>query len=181
GEVLWNHEWPGNSAANANSSNAVPIDEQHVFLSKSYGQGSALIKVTCKPDKSATVEEVWSDPTRMKTKFSNVVVYDGAVYGFDDTMLQCVDASSGERHWKRGRFGFGQLLRVRDKLLVVGEHGELALIAATTDGLQQLGSIAALPDKTWNNPCLYGDLVLIRSATEAVCYRLPVVSDTKLD
>ena len=111
----------------------------------------------------------------MKTNFSNVVYYQGQIFGFDDTMLQCIDAETGERHWKRGRFGFGQLLRVGDKLLIAGENGELALVAATAEQFQQLGLIQAIDGKTWNNPCVYGDLVLLRNATEAACYRVAFV------
>ena len=175
GNVLWKHSWPGNSAANASSTNAVPIDDHRIFLSKSYGQGSAVVEVRCVGGTQWSADEVWAEPTRMKTKFSNVVYYQGQIFGFDDTMLQCIDAETGERHWKRGRFGFGQLLRVGDKLLIAGENGELALVAATAEQFQQLGMIQAIDGKTWNNPCVYGDLVLLRNATEAACYRVAFV------
>jgi hypothetical protein len=34
--------------------------------------------------------------------------------------------------------------------------------------------LAALDGQTWNNPTLVGDRLLVRNATEAACYALPV-------
>ena len=60
-------------------------------------------------------------------------------------------------------------------LLVLAEDGRLALVEADTDAFKELSSIQALEGKTWNNLCLYGNLLLIRNSQEAACYELPIV------
>jgi len=34
--------------------------------------------------------------------------------------------------------------------------------------------LAALDGQTWNNPCLAGDVLLVRNAEEAACFRVPL-------
>ena len=48
--------------------------------------------------------------------------------GFDPHILACIDLETGERQWKGGRYGAGQLLLLPDasQLLVIGEKGDLA-------------------------------------------------------
>ena len=69
--------------------------------------------------------------------------------------------------------GHGQVLGVGDKILVLGESGELVLVAADPDSYRELGKIQALHGKTWNNLCLTGKRLLIRNGEEAACYELP--------
>jgi len=58
---------------------------------------------------------------------------------------------------------------------VVSEKGQLVLLRATPDGHQELGTIDALGDKTWNHPVVVGDRLFVRNAEEAVCYELATV------
>jgi hypothetical protein len=53
-------------------------------------------------------------------------------FGFDDGVLTCVDLKTGERVWKKGRYGSGQILLLADQglLLLLSEKGELALVPA---------------------------------------------------
>ncbi len=172
GRTLWTFPWPGRSDANANVSQAVAVGEDRVFVSKGYGQGAALLQIVRQGDGTWSAQPVWEIPTIMKTKFSNVAPYQGHVYGLDDVILECVDLSSGQRKWKRGRYGYGQLLRVSEKLLVLAEDGELILGQASPDRWQELGRIEALQGKTWNNLCLYGSYLLLRNGQQAACFRL---------
>jgi hypothetical protein len=110
----------------------------------------------------------------MKTKFTNAVFYEGHVYGLDDSILSCVEVDTGNRKWKGGRFGHGQILRVGDVLLVQAEKGDIHLVAFNTTKFEPLTRRNGLADKTWNNPALFGQLLLIRNNQQAVCLRLPL-------
>ncbi len=174
GEQLWEQLWTGNSAANASCSQPVVLDETRLFVSKGYAYGAAVLEIT-RQGEQWQVDEVWRKLTVMKTKFTNVVVYEGHVYGLDDTFLSCVDLESGRRTWRvRGGHGHGQVLRVGDKLLVQAESGEVALVALDPDGYEELASFAPIEGKTWNNPCVYGNLLLVRNGQQAACYELPL-------
>lgn len=174
-EVLWSHPWPGSSASAASTSQAVVFEDGRVFLSKGYGYGCALLQVSKNEAGAFTVEEIWVNPRAMKTKFTNVVVHDGYVFGLSDGILECIKLKTGKRQWKRGRYNHGQILLVDDLILVQAEDpGDLALVEANPNRFIELSRFPALKDKTWNNPCLYGRYLLVRNATEAACYELPV-------
>ena len=177
GKQLWDHPWEGSSNSNASSSQAVPLPEDRVFVSKGYGGGSALLRVRRDSESKWSAEEIWSEPGNLKTKFTNVVIMDGYVYGLSDGILECVALETGKRAWKRGRYGHGQILGVDDLLLVQAESGEVSLVEATPEAHRELATFPAIDGKTWNNLCLYGPRLLVRNAEEAACYELPVLSE----
>lgn len=175
GKVLWEHNWPGSSATNANTSQAVAVPPDRVFLSKGYSHGAALLRLVPKGDGTFDPQQLWHSRRVMRTKFTNVAVWEGHVYGLSDGILECIDLESGQSTWKRGRYGHGQILRVGDFLLVISEAGELFLVEATPDRPDNvLGQFQAINGKTWNTLALYGPYVLVRNAQEAACYELPL-------
>jgi outer membrane protein assembly factor BamB len=121
----------------------------------------------------------WSATSRWSTNglkpyFNDFVIHEGHAYGFDGSMLACIDVADGKRKWKGGRYGNGQLLLLSDQglLLVVTEEGELALVSATTDKFTELGRVSAITGKTWNHPVLTGDVLLVRNGEEMAAFRL---------
>jgi hypothetical protein len=113
----------------------------------------------------------------LKPYFNDYVVHEGHVYGFDNSILASIDLNSGERKWKGGRYGNGQLVLLSDQdlLLVVSEDGELALVSATPERFTEFAKMQALNAKTWNHPAIVRDILLIRNGEEMAAYRLPRV------
>ena len=174
GAVLWETDWPGHSDFDASTSQATPLGDDRVLLSKGYSGGAKVIRPVSKGGAGWDVEMEWSNNRLLKTKLTNVVLWNGHIYGLSDGILECVQIESGERQWKRGRYQHGQMLGVGDVLLILTEQGELVMVDATPERHRQLASIQVLRGQTWNNLCLYGDLLLVRNAQEAACYRLPL-------
>lgn len=168
GRILWQHGWREVSQAVAQP---VLLPDNRLFVSSGYGAGSLLLHITRGDDGTLAAERIWRSP-RMKAKFANVVYHDGHIYGFDDGVLACIELQQGERMWKKGRYGHGQLLLVGDVLLVQGEFGDLILVAARPDELVELARMPALAGKSWNVPVIAGNLLLLRNDREAVCYEL---------
>jgi len=120
------------------------------------------------------VEERWTS-RGLKPYFSDFVVHEGHAFGFDGTILSCIELGGGERKWKGGRYGAGQMMLLEEQgmLLVLSEEGELALVAASPDGHRELTRFQAIEGKTWNHPVLVGTTLLVRNGEEMAAFRLP--------
>lgn len=170
GHELWSFPWPGEFAK---ASQPIVLDSDRVFISAGYGLGCSLLQLEAGEAGRMQVRELWHSP-HMKTQFTSAVLRDGFAYGLDDGILACVDLATGERKWKGGRYGHGQVLLINDVILVQAESGEIALVAADAAGHNELGRFRALKSKTWNNPALAGGKLLVRNDREAACYELPL-------
>jgi outer membrane protein assembly factor BamB len=136
------------------------------------GTGLRRVAVTHGPAGWTTAER-WTS-TGLKSNFNDFVVHDGHVFGFDGGILACIDVQDGQRKWKGGRYGHGQLVLLRDQslLVVLSEEGELALVRAASDQFTELARFPAMQGKTWNHPALVGDRLLVRNGDEMVAFRL---------
>ena len=137
----------------------MPLAGDRLFLSKGYGTGSSLLAIRENATGKLAAEPLWNPPIKrvMKTKFCNVVMRDGYVYGLDDVLLSCIELETGKLKWKKRRdppFGHGQIMLIGDVILVLSETGELALVEASPERYRELASLQALDRRnvTWNNP-----------------------------
>jgi outer membrane protein assembly factor BamB len=146
-----------------------------VLISSGYDNGTALIEVTRERDEWK-VREVWTSK-HLKSKMSNFVLHENYIYGLDNGILTCIDLVDGQRKWKRGRYGHGQMLLVGDKLLIQAETGEIVLVAATPDEHRELSKFNALFSKTWNNIALAGNILVVRNDREAAAFELPTADE----
>ncbi|MEE8525587.1 MAG: PQQ-binding-like beta-propeller repeat protein [Thermoanaerobaculia bacterium] len=172
GSVLWQHPWP--SEAQPCVAQPLPLGDDRLLVSSGYGVGAKLFQIR-DGGSGLEAEMVW-ESRRLKAKFSQMVEHGGAVYGLDDGIMVCLDPATGERCWKRGRYGHGQILLIEDLLLVQSERGDIVLVEPAPDELRELGSFAALDGKAWNTMALSGPYLLVRTAEEAACYQLPLAS-----
>ncbi len=181
GKVLWEYPWPEEHDGSASCPQPVPLEGDRLFLSKGYGVGCSLLAIKRDADGNLAATPLWQPPIKklMKTKFSNVLLRDGYVYGLDDVLLECMQLETGAVKWKKRRqpvFGHGQIMLIGNTIVVLSESGELALVEATPSEYRELAGIQALDDAnvTWNNPAFAAPYLLIRNAREAACYQLPL-------
>src|SRR5262249_33507213 len=141
GRELWRFPWP--NFQDINVAQPIVLEGDRIFISSGYGKGCALLKVV-ETAGSWKVEPLWQNQN-MHCKFTSPVAYKGFLYGLDDGMLTCLDQETGERKWRHGHYGHGQLLLAGDLLVIQSETGKLVLVEAVPDGHHELGSIPALP------------------------------------
>jgi outer membrane protein assembly factor BamB len=172
GAVLWKQPIPAGSPG-------LPISVQPQAIGKAgvlfdAGPDAGMTRIDLSHENSSwTPTERWGS-RQMKPAFNDFVVHDNVLYGLDGRILSCLDLETGQRRWKEGRYGSGQLLLLADQplLLVLTDTGEAVLVAANPDRRQELGRFQAIEGKTWNHPVIAHGRLYVRNADEMACYEL---------
>lgn len=171
GHRLWHFPWSNGFKINV----AKPIvrDDGAIFISTSYGTGSALLRVTKKDDGEWNVETTdWETNNKFKLKFGDAVLKDGLIYALSEGILTCLDFQTGKILWReRGDFGFGQLILVDDVLVILSEEGEVVLVEASQEHPELL-RFQAIEGKTWGHPAFAQGHLFVRNAEEMACFDL---------
>ncbi len=165
GEKLWSYPWE--TSWDVNAPDPVISDGQ-VFITSGYGKGCALLKIA-----AGQAKPVWQN-TALAAHFSSPVLIDGYLYGMDGNTgrggLVCLDVKNGDVKWKQA-LGFGSLIAVAGKLIVLTETGDLFVAAAKPDAYQQLAAAKGVIGRTcWTSPVLaHGQLYLRNEKGDLVC------------
>ncbi|RPI02144.1 MAG: alcohol dehydrogenase, partial [Calditrichaeota bacterium] len=167
GIKLWQHDWPGNPIVQP-----MYIADGDILLSVDDRSGIRLITVAPASGGWTHIERWTSD--RVKPYFNDSVIHQDHIYGFDGPSLACVNVKNGERQWKGGRYGRGQLMLLADQdvILAVSDKGDLALVKAVAEQFTEIARFPAITGKTWNHPVLAGDILLVRNGQEMAAFRL---------
>lgn len=169
GKELWRHPFPTPSGITVAQPLALPGDQ--VFISAGYDAGALVLQLDYNGDAWST-KPLWQNK-KLKCKFSSAVYHKGYLYGMDDGVMACLDAKTGERLWKGGRYGHSQILLRNDLIIIMGENGEVYLVAADPKAHRELTHKPLLPGgKAWNAPSLADNILLLRNHFEAVLLEL---------
>jgi outer membrane protein assembly factor BamB len=166
GALLWNYPWDTDMGINV--SQPVMVDRSRFFISSGYGKGAALVEVKGSGS-TFTATTIWEN-INMKNKFNSSVLHNGYVYGLDEGILTCLDVNTGERKWKGGRYGYGQVILASGHLILTSDSGDLALVKATADQYTEVARFSALQGQTWNYPAIADGRLLVRNANEMAAY-----------
>lgn len=169
GAALLDYEWKHSSYR---ATQAHVIDGASILI-PTQELGTRRIKVTSS-ETGFTAAEEWTS-RRLKPDFNDFVIFENHAYGFDGRIFICIDLDTGERTWKGGRYGKGQVLLLADSglLLVASENGEVVLIKADPAKRNEVAKFQALEGRTWNHPVVIGDRLYVRNSQEAACFLLP--------
>ena len=162
GAPNWRHEWPNS----INPATPVFIAPDRVFVSSSYSIGGAMVQIT-QADTGLGVQELWFTK-KMKNHFNSSVYYQGMLYGFDNAILTCIDAQTGEVKWKARGYGKGTLLYADGHLVVLSEDGKLALVEANPNEHVEVSSAQILSGRCWTAPSLANGRLYLRNLEEIV-------------
>jgi outer membrane protein assembly factor BamB len=158
GEIYWEQPWK--TSWDVNAAMPVFIAPDLLFVSSGYDTGSAMLRIEA-GDESVKAEEVWRNRD-MKNQFSTSIYHDGYLYGFDNKILKCIDAKTGETKWRERDLGHGSLIYADGHLVVMGEKGQLVLVEATPEAFKSRGRMQLFEGKTWTAPSLSDGKLYLR-------------------
>ena len=184
GETLAQFPWRARLLESVNASSPV-VAGNEVFLSETYGPGSALVRFT-----GSALEEVWSDRNRRRDRamalhWNTPIEHDGYLYGSSgyhgpEAELRCVEWKTGKLRWSEPGMGRSSLLFVDGVLVSLSEDGTLRLIRATPERYEELAEweLAAadgaplLAYPAWAAPALARGLLYIQGADRLMCLQV---------
>ena len=165
GKLLWEFPWVV-LQGNRNIAQPLILSSNRFFLSAGYGTGCVAVEIA-----AGGAREIWRNKN-LKNKFTSSVLWQDHIYGLDEDILVCLDARTGERKWKDGRYGYGQLLLASGLLVILSGDGDLALVKASPESQQEVVRMRAIAGKTWNHPAIEYGKLLVRNAVEMACFQI---------
>jgi len=166
GRIYWQYPW----TETLNITTPIFVPDDKIFISSGYDKGAALFKMK-DSDTGLAVEKIWQSRV-MKSHFNSAVLHGEYLYGFDNAVLKCVEADTGEELWKARTVGKGSLIYGDGHLLILGENGKLGLVEATPEGYREKARVQALHGKCWTPPTLSGGKLYLRDDKEIICLDL---------
>jgi outer membrane protein assembly factor BamB len=154
-----------------------PLPDGRIIVPRGDGAGVTLMEPRS-ADGAWSFAEHWNS-NEFRPSFNDYVFHNGHFYGFSQNLFICVDAATGKKRWKQGRYGFGQVVLVADDdggegvLVVLAETGEVVVLAADPERHRELTRFAGVSGKTWNHPAIADGKLFIRNSEEAACFELP--------
>jgi outer membrane protein assembly factor BamB len=161
GQQVWSYPWK--TDYDVNSADPI-VDGDKVFISSGYNHGGALLKVS-----GTAPEKVWENKN-LRNHFNSCVLWQGYLYGPDDSGLRCVAFATGDLKWTYGGFGKGSLMVADGKLVGLSEKGELIIAEATPAAFTPISRAQVLKGKCWTTPVLSNGHIYCRNAVgDVVC------------
>lgn len=186
GSLLWEFPWPTEFEVNAATPVVIrarigAVETAYVFVSSGYGKGCALLKIEQRDGgRSFRARRVYESDA-LCCHFSTPVRFGDHVYGLDEKRdLTCLNLRTGEVAWRFEReeetegiravgFKKGSLIRVDDRLIVLGEDGKLAVVKATPDRYEEIAAARPFRERCWTVPVLAEGRLLVRDWKRIVC------------
>ncbi len=193
GKLDFQFPWRAPILESVNASNPVVVGDL-VFISETYGPGSALLKV-----RPGGYDVVWSDANQrrdkaMKTHWNTPIHHQGYLYGSSgrhegDAELRCIELATGKILWSEPGLHRASLLEVDGHFVCLSEDGTLRLLkinpekydlvstailadAAPAAGPIGLGGRRLLKPPAWAAPVLSHGLLYVRGRDRLVCAEL---------
>ena len=166
GELLWSH--PHENQWKTNISTPVWGDDNLLYVTAGGEAGSRALRLKVKEGKTS-VEELWST-RKMAVGQGNVIRVGDYYYGISGdgpAFFACAEAKTGKVLFRERGFGKAMLVHGDGKFIVLDEDGNLALVAASPDGLKVESKVQLLKKPAWTVPTLIGGTLYVRD-TERV-------------
>ena len=167
GKLMWRYRRVANTTANTTT----PVfHDNKVFYTSAYDTGGALLSLTPQGD-TVKADEIYF--TRdLQNHHGGVVFVDGYLYGFNNSILTCLEFATGKMMWRHRSVGKGSLVAADGKLFIVGEDLVVGLAEASPAGYREHGRFR-LDDQglpSWAHPAISDGRMYIRNQGTLASY-----------
>ncbi len=160
GKLMWKYRPAANSTANV----ATPVFfDNKVFYSSAYGTGGALLGLRAQAGE-VTSQEIYFT-REMQNHHGGVLLVNGYLYGYNNSILTCLEFATGKMAWRNRSVGKGSLTYADGHLYVVSEDHVVGLVEATPTAYRETGRFAIrdLGAPSWAHPVVSGGRLYVRN------------------
>jgi len=167
GKLMWSYP----AAANRTANITTPIfHDNKVFYTSDYGTGGGLLQLSAQNGEIKAQEIYFT--RAMQNHHGGVVLVDGYLYGFNNSILTCLEFATGKLMWRDRSVGKGSLSYADGNLYLLSEDNVAGLAVATPTGYQERGRFE-IPDQglpSWAHPVVSDGRLYIRNQRALASY-----------
>jgi outer membrane protein assembly factor BamB len=160
GKLMWRYGNVANGTANITT----PVyADGKVFFTSAYGTGGALLGLRAAGEENRAQEIYFT--SNMQNHHGGVVLVDGYLYGFSNSILTCMEFATGKVMWRDRSVGKGSVAYADGHLYILSENNVVGLVEASPTGYREKGRFP-VPDQGWSSwahPVVSGGRLYIRN------------------
>jgi len=163
--------WRNSEAANGTANIATPVySDGRVFFTSGYGTGASLLGLKAAGGEVRAQEIYFTRD--MKNHHGGVVLVNGHIYGYNDSILTCLEFASGKMIWRDRSVGKGAVSYADGHLYILSENNVVGLVEATPAGYKEKGrfSITDQGWPSWSHPVVSGGRLYVRNQGTLTSY-----------
>ena len=160
GALMWKYRPAANSTANITT--PVFFDNK-VFYSSAYGTGGALLGLRAQGGEVKAQEVYFT--REMQNHHGGVLLVNGYLYGYNNSILTCLEFATGKMAWRHRSVGKGALSYADGHLYILSEDHVVGMVEASPGGYREKGRFAIrdLGAPAWAHPVVSGGRLYIRN------------------
>jgi len=145
---------------------------RRVFLTNGRGGGwSRCLEMQARGGKIRS-KEIYKSVRNQLNTFNTPAIIDGAVYGFNDSALQCTSLDDGKVLWEKKGWGTAGQLIAADGL-IFALSGDLVMLEVNRTGYHELGRVRHGIDLGHpQHPTLANGRLYVHGLDTTICYQL---------
>jgi outer membrane protein assembly factor BamB len=167
GKLMWRYGNVANGTANITT----PVyADGKVFFTSAYGTGGALLGLRAAGEENRAQEIYFT--SNMQNHHGGVVLVDGYLYGFSNSILTCLEFATGRVMWRDRSVGKGSVTYADGHLYILGENNVVGLVEASPMGYRERGRFMVSDQgwPSWAHPAVSGGRLYIRNQEVLASY-----------
>ena len=161
------------NAANRTANITTPVfSDNKVFFTSAYDTGAGLVSLSAQ-NGTVSAQEVYFT-REMKNHHGGVILHNGYLYGFNDSILTCLEFATGKMMWRDRSVGKGSVMFADGHLYLQGENNLVGLAEASPAGYKETGRFP-IADKglpSWAHPVVSDGKLYIRNQDTLTVYNI---------